>query len=88
MKIKEGYLLREVAGSNIVVPVGSGNMDFSGVITLNEVGSFIWKQLEKDTTKEEVLNNLLAEYDVDKVTAENDIDEFINKLKGAELLAD
>ena len=52
MKIKEGYLLREVAGSNIVVPVGSGNMDFSGVITLNEVGSFIWKQLEKDTTKE------------------------------------
>ena len=63
-------------------------MDFSGVITLNEVGSFIWKQLEKDTTKEEVLNNLLAEYDVDKATAESDIDEFINKLKGAELLAD
>lgn len=88
MKIKEGYLLREVAGSNIVVPVGSGNMDFSGVITLNEVGSFIWKQLEKDTTKEEVLNNLLTEYDVDKATAESDIDEFINKLKGAELLAD
>lgn len=88
MKIKEGYLLREVAGSNIVVPVGSGNMDFSGVITLNEVVSFIWKQLEKDTTKEEVLNNLLAEYDVDKATAESDIDEFINKLKGAELLAD
>ena len=88
MKIKEGYLLREVAGSNIVVPVGSGNMDFSGVITLNEVGSLIWKQLEKDTTKEEVLNNLLAEYDVDKATAESDIDEFINKLKGAELLAD
>ena len=88
MKIKEGYLLREVAGSNIVVPVGSGNMDFSGVITLNEVGSFIWKQLDKDTTKEEVLNNLLAEYDVDKATAESDIDEFINKLKGAELLAD
>ena len=70
MKIKEGYLLREVAGSNIVVPVGSGNMDFSGVITLNEVGSFIWKQLEKDATKEDILNNLLDEYDVDKATAD------------------
>lgn len=88
MKIKEGYLLREVAGSNIVVPVGSGNMDFSGVITLNEVGSFIWKQLEKDATREDILNNLLSEYDVDKATAESDVDEFINKLKGAELLAD
>lgn len=88
MKIKEGYLLREVAGSNIVVPVGSGAMDFSGVITLNEVGSFIWKLLENDTTKEEILSNLLNEYDVDKAMAESDIDEFINKLKGADLLAD
>ena len=42
----------------------------------------------KDATKEDILNNLLDEYDVDKATAERDVDEFINKLKGAELLAD
>ena len=40
MKIKEGYLLREVAGSNIVVPIGEGELNFSGVITLNDVGAF------------------------------------------------
>lgn len=47
MKIKEGYLLREVAGSNIVVPIGEGELNFSGVITLNDVGAFFWKNLEK-----------------------------------------
>lgn len=47
MKIKEGYLLREVAGSNIVVPIGEGELNFSGVITLNDVGAFFWRNLEK-----------------------------------------
>lgn len=88
MKIKEGYLLREVAGSNIVVPVGEGSIDFSGVITLNEVGAFIWKVLEKGASKEEILEKMLSEYDVDPKTAENDINEYIQALRGAELIED
>lgn len=88
MKIKEGYLLREVAGSNIVVPVGEGAMDFSGVITLNEVGAFIWNLLEKDITKEQIIEKMLFEYDVDKTTAENDVEEYISALRGADLIAD
>lgn len=85
MKIKEGYLLREVAGSFIVVPIG-GDMDFSGVITLNSVGAFLWENMEKDTTKEELLSAVLKEYDVDEATAKRDIDEFTDKLKGADLV--
>lgn len=88
MKIKEGYLLREVAGSNIVVPVGSGMMDFSGVITLNEVGAFIWKILEKGADKEDIVNKMLEEYDVEKAVVEQDVDEYIDRLKGAGLIAD
>lgn len=86
MKIKDGYLLREVAGTHIVVPIGAGAMDFSGVISLNEVGAFIWNQLESETTKDKILEALLSEYNVDRETALADIDEFIEKLKGAELL--
>ncbi len=86
MKIKDGYLLREVAGSHIVVPIGEGSMDFSGVISLNSVGAFLWNKLEKDCTKEDLVSAILSEYDVDKDTAESDIDEFLEKLKGAELL--
>jgi hypothetical protein len=88
MKVKEDYLLRNVAGSHIVVPVGEGSLDFSGVITLNEVGAFLWEKLQSDTTEEELLLALLGEYDVDENTAKADISEFISKLKGADLLAD
>lgn len=88
MKIKEGYLLRNVAGSNIVVPVGAGAIDFSGVITLNEVGAFIWGILEKGASESEIVDKMLEEYDVDKATAQADVKEYIEKLRGAELLAD
>ncbi len=86
MKIKEGYLLREVAGSNIVVPIGEGELNFSGVITLNDVGAFFWQKLDKGCTKEELLKALLTEYEIDEKTASNDIDEFVGKLKEAGLL--
>jgi hypothetical protein len=88
MKVKEDYLLRNVAGSHIVVPVGEGSLDFSGVITLNEVGAFLWEKLQSNTTEDELLSALLGEYDVDENTARADISEFISKLKGADLLAD
>ncbi len=86
MKIKEGYLLRTVAGSNIVVPVGEGTIDFSGVIQLNEVGAFLWKALEKGSDKESLVKLLLSEYDVDKETADKDVSDFLVKLKEASLI--
>ncbi len=88
MRVKEDYLLRNVAGSFIVVPVGETSLDFSGVITLNEVGAFLWEKLQEDTTKEDLVSAVLAEYDIDEATATADIEEFIGKLKGADLLAD
>lgn len=88
MKIKEGYLLRTVAGSNIVVPIGEGAIDFSGVITLNEVGAFLWRALEDGASKEELVKKLTAEYEVDDATASADIDAFIARLREASLLDD
>ena len=88
MKIKEGFLLRTVAGSNIVVPIGAASIDFSGVITLNEVGAFLWKALEEDCDKAKLIEKLTAEYDVDSETASNDIDAFLEKLRKESLLDD
>ena len=87
MKIKDGYLLRSVAGKNIVVSVGN-NLDFNGMLTLNDTGVFFWNLLQNDITKEDMLASVLAEYDVDKDEAGKDIDEFILKLEEAKLLED
>jgi len=46
MKVKEGYMLREVAGNSVVVAVGKATLDFNGLITLNSTGTFLWKLLE------------------------------------------
>jgi len=85
MKISDGYILRNVAGKNIVVSVGS-DVSFNGMLTLNETGAFFWELLKEDTTKEKMLEAILSEYDVPSEEAEKDIDEFIDKLASAKIL--
>lgn len=85
MKIKSGYMMREVAGSHVVVPTGGAALDFSGMMTLNGTGAFLWKQLEQDKTEQELLSALLEEYDADETEAKADISEFLAKLKAADL---
>lgn len=86
MKIKEGFILREVAGNYIVVAVGSAVKQFNGVITLNETGSFLWKKLQEGCEKEDLVNALLSEYEVSEEVALSDVTTFIEKLNGAGLL--
>ena len=88
MKIKEGYVLREVARNNIAVPLGDAEVSFKGIMTLNDVGTFIWKMLENGATKEELLNAVLNEYDVDEETASKDIDRYIIKLRAEKIIED
>lgn len=88
MKIKEGYVLREVARNNIVVPLGDAEVSFKGIMTLNDVGTFIWKILENGATKEELLNAVLNKYDVDEETASKDIDRYIVKLRAEKIIED
>ncbi len=81
MKIKDSFVLSEIGGSYIVVPTGSETVDLNGMITLNETGYFMWNLLLKDTTKEAIITEFMKEYDVDRETVSNDVDEFIEKLK-------
>ncbi len=87
MKIKDGYMLRKVAGNSIVVAVGKAALDFNGLITLNSTGVFLWKMLVQGAAEEELLTAILSEYEINEATAKTDIAEFIEKLKGADLLA-
>lgn len=83
MKIKDGFIVRSVAGSNIVVPTGSARVDFNGIMTLNESGMFLWSILEKGAEKNDLLKAMLSEYDIDEATASADIDRFLSKLEEA-----
>lgn len=86
MKIREGFIIREVAGSFVVVAVGSAAKEFGGIINLNETGAFLWKALEKGATAEELVSKLLEEYEVDEATARADVDAFVKKLQENQLV--
>ncbi len=86
MKIKQGFLLREVADNYIVVAVGSAVKDFNGIITLNESAAYLWKQLEEDLNEDQLVSRLLSEYEVTEEQAKIDVKKFIDKLKDAKLV--
>jgi len=82
LKIKSGYILRDVADAFIVVPVGERVIDFKGLMTLNETGAFIWRKMEAEVSFENLLNFIVDEYDIDIEQASLDLNEFIDKVRG------
>ena len=81
MKIKDGFILRKIAGEDIVVPIGNNIADFNGVIRLNESAGFLWKILQEEVSKEELINSLVKEYERDETLATNDVEGFLRILE-------
>ena len=81
MKRNPDFLMREVADTVVVVPVGAATTEFHGMITLNETGAFLWEKLQVETSEEALISALLAEYDVDEATARRSVAAFVGKLK-------
>lgn len=86
MKIKEDFLLRQVADTWVVLPLGSAIVSMDGMLNLNETGALLWKTLEQGADREQLVDALLAEYAVDRGTAAEDVDEFIEKLNAIHCL--
>lgn len=86
MKIRDGFLLKEIADSFVVVPVGENLVDFSSMITLNETAAFAWSLLSKGINADQLMEEFLKEYDVDEETAREDILGFVSLLDREGLL--
>ncbi len=87
MKIKDNFLLKNVAGKTIVVPVGSVAINFNAVVTLNDTGAFLFKKLqETDCTEQDLADAICAEYSVERETALKDISVFVAKINDAGMM--
>lgn len=80
MKIKKELIKREIAGDVILVPVGKTALENNGLFMLNEVGGFLWDQLEEAEDRDDLVRKLLEAYDVQESTAKEDVDAFLKKL--------
>lgn len=86
MKIKEGFVLRKVAETNVVVPIGQNVVELNIMMTLNETGVFLWNLLSEEQTQPELVEALRSEFEVDADRAAKDIDTFIALLKENQLI--
>lgn len=87
MKIKNDLVVRQVAGTWVVLPTNSKVLDFDGMLTLNETGLMLWKLLENESSLEDLASALVQEYEVDREQALADVGEFVETLKKAGCIA-
>lgn len=80
MKVVKEFILREIAGECVLVPTGATTQEFNGLITLSDTAKFIWENMEKADSFEELVGMILEEYEIDEATAKQDAYEFINGL--------
>ena len=86
MKIKDGFILKDVAGSKIVIATGAQRINFNGVITFNDVGAEVFNMLDGTNSVEEIISKISADYNVDSNIVENDVEKLIEKMRKHNLI--
>ena len=88
MKIRDGFVLRNVVDEFIVMPTGENIAKFEGAVVLNEVSAFVFRQLENAVSRDDLLTAIVNEFDVDEATAAADLDELLAQFGKMGLLED
>ncbi len=78
---KSKFATRKVGDELILVPIKTNVADMSDIFTLNEVGSFIWDSIDGVKSFDNLVSDMVLEFEIDEVTARNDLNEFIERLK-------
>lgn len=81
MHIASNFLLKELDGQYLIIPVGKIDADFNELITVNEIGVFLWEELQEERTEEELVRRILEEYEVEEDVAREDVRDFIELLQ-------
>jgi len=83
MRIKEGFVLRQVAEQYVVIATGEASKDFHGMVKLNQVGADIWQGLIDGKTQDEIVTDIAGKYDADKAKVAADVSMMIDKMEQA-----
>ena len=88
MKIKEGFVLRQVCGENVIVGEGLNAINFGKMLALNETAGWLWKQAQAmgDFTIEALADKLCEEYDVTADEARKDVADIITEWQNVSVI--
>lgn len=74
------FVCKEVGSEILLVPLRDNVADFNQYLTLNELGSFIYKLITDGKRYEDILSEILAQYEIDDTQARQDLSAFIDQL--------
>ncbi|MDD2575470.1 MAG: PqqD family protein [Acholeplasmataceae bacterium] len=80
MKIKEGFIVKEIAGKNVVVTTGDEALNFNMIMHLNDSAKLLFEKLKQGSSEEELVELLMDHYDVGLEVATRDVKGFIQVL--------
>lgn len=85
-KANPNFLLREIGGECVLVPVGDAGVFDNSLISLNDSFGFLWKFFQDSHTVSQAVDAVLAQYSCSKSEAERDIANFVNQSLGYNLI--
>lgn len=88
MKIKEEFILQNIADKWVVINTNAKSINFNKILSLNESGRFLWEQLENGAQFNELVDRLADRFGIDEALAQKDAESFIRKLRILECLDD
>lgn len=88
MKVSNQFILRTVAGEQLLIPVGEAAISVKGLIALSESGALLYSRLKDGCNKEDLVNSLLEEYEVSHETAVADTEAFLAQMKELNMLVE
>ena len=90
MRIKNGFVLREVCGERVIVGEGLGAVNFGKLLVLNETAAWLWQQAQDmgNFTMEALAEKLCEEYEVTADEAKADVIDIIASWRSVNVIAE
>ena len=87
MRIKDGFVMMEVAGQTMVIATGEASRNFHGMIKLNSTGKMIWEGLMQGLSRQEITERITETCDAEPGQVQEDVGAFLEKMEKAGFLA-
>lgn len=81
VKVKSGFVMRDVAGQTVIIATGEASRSFQGMIRVNDTGKLIWQELSNGLPEQDIVTKVTSEFDVDRSQATVDVAAFIEQMR-------
>lgn len=86
MKVSNQFILRTIADEYLLIPTGEAAMNVKGLISLSESGYLLYEKLKNECSKDELVQVLKNEYEVDESTVVQDVEMFLQQMRQLKML--